>query len=50
VISKRIKEYNDKTAPVAGFYKSQNKFKSINGVGTVEEIFAAICAILNTWL
>jgi adenylate kinase len=50
VIRKRIKEYNDKTAPVAGYYKSQNKFKSINGVGTVEEIFAAICAIINSWL
>ena len=50
VISKRIKEYNDKTAPVADFYKKQNKFSSINGIGTVDEIFAAICAIINTWL
>eukprot|EP01037_Dinobryon_pediforme_P016851 gene16851-17036_t len=45
VIRKRIKEYNDKTAPVAGFYKNQDKFTSISGVGTVEEIFAAICKI-----
>jgi adenylate kinase len=50
VIRKRIKEYNDKTAPVAGFYKKQNKLKSINGIGTVDEIFDAICAILNSWL
>jgi adenylate kinase len=50
VIRKRIKEYNDKTAPVAGYYKSQNKFKSINGIGTVEEIFGAICTIINSWL
>src|SRR6201990_2646541 len=50
VIRKRVKEYNDKTAPVAGFYKDQHKFKSINGIGTVEEIFAAICAIIDSWL
>ena len=50
VIRKRIKEYNDKTAPVAGFYKSQNKFTSVDGTGSVEEVFDAICKILDTWL
>jgi len=50
VINKRIKEYNDKTAPVAGFYKDQNKFASINGIGSVDEIFDAICAIISKWL
>jgi adenylate kinase len=50
VISKRIKEYNDKTAPVADFYKKQNKFSSINGIGSVDEIFAAVCAIIDEWL
>ena len=50
VIRKRIHEYNDKTAPVADFYKKQNKFSSINGIGTVDEIFAAICAIIDSWL
>jgi adenylate kinase len=50
VISKRIHEYNDKTAPVAGFYKNQGKFKSIKGTGSVEEIFTEICAIVETWL
>ena len=49
VIRKRIKEYNDKTAPVAGFYKNQHKFKSKNGIGTVDEVFNAICAIIDTW-
>lgn len=50
VIRKRIKEYNDKTAPVAGFYKNQNKFKSINGIGTVEEIFEGISEVINSYL
>ena len=50
VIRKRIKEYNDKTAPVAEFYKGQSKFSSINGIGSVDEIFAAICTIIDKWL
>ena len=50
VIRKRIKEYNDKTAPVAGFYKNQNKFTSINGIGAVEEIFKSICDVIASWL
>jgi adenylate kinase len=49
VIRKRIKEYNDKTAPVADFYKGQNKFYSVNGVGSIDEIFAAICKIIDSW-
>ncbi len=50
VIRKRIKEYNDKTAAVAGFYKGQGKFESINGIGSVEEIFTQICAIIAKWV
>lgn len=50
VIRKRIKEYNDKTAPVAGFYKAQNKLESIDGTATEEEVFAIICAIIDLWL
>ena len=50
VIRKRIKEYNDKTAPVAGYYKSQHKFNSIVGIGTIEEIFHSIEAIIKGYL
>jgi adenylate kinase len=49
VIRKRIKEYNDKTAPVAGFYKTQNKYKSINGIGSVSEIFDTIGGIIASY-
>jgi adenylate kinase len=49
VIRKRIKEYNDKTAPVAGFYKNQGKFKSINGIGSVDEIFDTIGKVINSY-
>lgn len=49
VIRKRIKEYNDKTAPVAGFYKNQDKFKSINGIGSVDEIFETISGVISSY-
>ncbi len=38
VIQKRINVYHTETAPVANFYKALGKFKSINGLGSVEEI------------
>jgi adenylate kinase len=49
IIRKRIKEYNDKTAPVAGFYKDQQKFKSINGIGSIAEIFGAIDTVIASY-
>src|ERR1700712_3196327 len=49
VIRKRIVEYNDKTAPVAEFYKNQNKFKSINGIGSVNDIFDAIGTVVDAY-
>lgn len=47
VIAKRIQEYNSKTLPVADYYKKQNKLHAINGVGTVEEVFSRIEAVLQ---
>ncbi|WP_158825097.1 adenylate kinase [Mucilaginibacter lacusdianchii] len=49
VIRKRIREYNEKTAPVADFYKGQDKFTSINGIGSIDEIFAAIGAVVDKY-
>lgn len=43
VISRRIKEYNMKTAPLMEFYSAQNKFQSINGIGNIDEIFDRLC-------
>ncbi|MBX2840247.1 MAG: adenylate kinase [Flammeovirgaceae bacterium] len=39
MIKTRIHEYESKTAVVANYYKSQDKFKSVNGIGDIEEIF-----------
>jgi adenylate kinase len=38
VIQKRIDVYNAETAPVADFYKKVGKFKSIDGLGSLEDI------------
>ncbi|MBB6110929.1 adenylate kinase [Mucilaginibacter lappiensis] len=49
VIRKRIKEYNDKTAPVANFYKNQHKFTSINGIGSIDQIYGAIDTVIEEY-
>jgi len=49
VIRKRIREYNEKTTPVAEFYKAQSKFTDINGIGTIEEIFTALDAVVEKY-
>jgi len=43
IIQNRINEYNQKTMPVKDFYAAQNKYKGINGIGEIEEIFALLC-------
>ncbi|MFM6954787.1 MAG: adenylate kinase [Sphingobacteriaceae bacterium] len=48
VIRKRIVEYNNKTAPVANFYKAKNKFYSIGGIGQIDEIFASLRQVVDT--
>ncbi|MEO8149807.1 MAG: adenylate kinase [Bacteroidia bacterium] len=43
VIRKRVDEYNSKTRTVADYYKNQNKFKGVNGIGSIDEIFNSLC-------
>lgn len=43
IIQNRIKEYTAKTAPLKEFYTRQGKFRGINGIGSIEEIFSRIC-------
>lgn len=43
-INNRINVYLEETVPVAEYYKKQNKFCSIHGVGTIDEIFENICS------
>jgi adenylate kinase len=41
-IQNRFEEYNNKTYPLINFYKNQNKFFEVNGVGDINEISARI--------
>ena len=43
LIRRRIREYNDKTAPVADYYNQQEKFAAIDGIGEIDGIFNEIC-------
>jgi adenylate kinase len=41
-IQNRFEEYNNKTYPLINYYKNQNKFFEVNGVGDINEISARI--------
>jgi adenylate kinase len=49
IIQNRIDVYNEQTAPVADFYKGQNKYSSVNGVGSIDEIFERLCSEIDTY-
>ncbi|AXG67942.1 adenylate kinase [Kordia sp. SMS9] len=46
-IRNRFDEYNQKTAPLIDYYKKQNKFHSVNGIGTIEEITVRLSATID---
>ncbi len=43
-IRKRFQEYQNKTLPVAGYYRHQDKVLALNGIGEVDVIFGQIKA------
>ena len=43
LIRRRVKEYNDKTTPVADYYSQQGKLAAIDGIGEIDSIFQEIC-------
>jgi adenylate kinase len=47
VIRKRFAVYKDETEPVADYYKQQQKFEVIRGLGTIDEIFKAIDTLIE---
>lgn len=48
IIARRIHEYNSKTAPLKEYYTRQGKFHSIKGIGSIEEIFSGLCAVIDS--
>jgi adenylate kinase len=48
-VDNRIKVYKEETMPVAKYYNEQGKLSKIHGVGTIDEIFAAICEVVDQY-
>ena len=46
-INNRINVYKNETHPVLNHYKNQNKYHSIDGHGTIENIFYSICSKID---
>ncbi|MEG0455253.1 MAG: adenylate kinase, partial [Bacteroides sp.] len=46
-IKKRLVVYNTQTSPLKEFYKGEGKYKHIQGLGTMDGIFADICKAIG---
>ena len=47
-VAKRLRVYQEQTAPLIDYYRQQGILRTVPGVGEVEEIFQAIVRILDT--
>lgn len=48
-VETRISVYKEETLPIANYYKIQNKFYSINGVGSIEDIANNINRVIEEY-
>ena len=46
-IRNRYDEYNQKTAPLTNFYKNQDKFYAVNGIGSIAEVTERLSLVLD---
>jgi len=46
-IRNRYQEYNEKTAPLMDYYKVQDKFHAVNGIGAIEEITQRLRTVID---
>jgi adenylate kinase len=47
IVRNRVKEYNNKTAPLKDFYFKQGKLRSVYGIGSIDDIFEKLCVEVN---
>jgi adenylate kinase len=47
IIRNRISIFNDETSPVYNYYDKSGKSTSINGIGSLEEIFSRLCVAID---
>lgn len=43
IIENRIRVYHKETSPVINYYNAQDKYKAIDGMGSIDEIFNRLC-------
>ncbi|MFN8699055.1 MAG: adenylate kinase [Flavobacteriales bacterium] len=48
IIQNRIEVYNRETAPVAEYYKGVGKYRGIDGIGSIDEIFNRLCEAIDS--
>lgn len=46
-IRNRYQEYNEKTAPLMNYYKNQDKFYAVNGIGSIHEITERLSKVID---
>jgi len=46
-IRTRYEEYNEKTAPLIEYYKQQNKYYAVDGIGTITEITERLSNVID---
>ncbi|MDT8392652.1 MAG: adenylate kinase [Bacteroidales bacterium] len=47
VIANRLKVYHEQTRPLMDYYRSQGKLAVVDGVGSIDEIFANLCKVID---
>ncbi len=47
IIENRISVYEEKTAPVAEYYRNQGKYAPVDGMGLIDDIFERLSAIVR---
>ena len=48
ILRERFNTYNEQTAPILEYYKSQNLFVEIDGMLEIEQIHSKICEIIHS--
>ncbi len=46
-IENRIRVYEEQTFPVMGYYREQGKYRAVEGVGSIEDIFSRLTGIIE---
>ncbi len=48
-VKQRLQSYKNKTTPIFDYYKSQNKYYGIDGVGEIKDIFKLITDVIDNF-